>query len=145
MRAHILVLVAAIVASSYGLAQDSARTPAPPQYRLIVENETIRLTDAQSGRLLAKTTFGRWGVASPTRDKLRHVALDVTAAVVAGNGGREHTVDPNMPVCTASEKAPLGSCITATVEHGIGFIIVSDSESTSHYEALLSGAPVSPR
>jgi hypothetical protein len=99
------------------------------------------LTDARSSQLLGKTTFERWGVVSPTRDELRHVALDVTAAVVAGNGAREHTVDPNSPVYTAAEKDKAPH-VTATVEHGIAFIMVSDNDSIGHYEAFLSGGPV---
>ena len=47
------------------------------------------------GKVLGKTTFERLGVVAPTQDELRHGALDVTAAVVAGNGSRKRTVGPN--------------------------------------------------
>jgi hypothetical protein len=51
-----------------------------------VEKGIITLRDVNSGKLLGRTTFERWGVVTPRQDKLRHVALDVTAPVVAGNG-----------------------------------------------------------
>jgi hypothetical protein len=59
-----------------------------------VEKGIITLRDVNSGKVPGRTTFERWGVVTPTQDKLRHVALDVTAAVVAGNGSRERIVNP---------------------------------------------------
>jgi hypothetical protein len=64
------------------------RTPLPAQLRVSVRKGIITLTDVNSGKVLGRTTFERWGVVAPTQDKLRHVALDVAAAVVAGNGSR---------------------------------------------------------
>ena len=52
---------------------------------------------------MGRTTFERLGVVTPTQDKLRHVALDVTAAVVAGNGSRERIVNPLHKVYTVAD------------------------------------------
>ncbi len=105
-------------------------------YRFSVEKGAVTLADAKSGSVLATTTIERWGRPASTQDQLRHVALDVTAAVVAGNGGREHTVDPNSPVYTMDEatKAP---AVTVTVEHGAIFFIQSDTYTNGRYEALI--------
>ena len=82
MKALLLILTiigAAITESS----------PAPaPQFRLSVDKGIITLRAVNDGKVLGKTTFERLGVVAPTQDELRHVALDVTAAVVAGNGSR---------------------------------------------------------
>ncbi len=138
MRILLLISLQAVAS----LAMLSSATPPDAQYRVHVENGTITLFSIKSGELLARTTFERWGIVSPTRDKLRHVALDLTAAVVAGNGGREHSVDPNLPVCTCVENETIaeGSCLTATVEHGLAFVIFSDTERPGRYEAFIIGS-----
>jgi hypothetical protein len=107
-------------------------------YRVIVADGVITVADANSGAVLGKTTLKRWGVVAPNQDKLRHVALDVTAALVAGNGGREHTVDPSAPVYTSADydKGKARS-VTATVERGVAFAILSDTRANDRYEALI--------
>ena len=58
-----------------------------PSYRVIVESGHIVVKDAKNGAYMGGTTFEKFGVtATSTQDKLRHVALDIVAAVVAGNG-----------------------------------------------------------
>jgi len=74
--------------------QADSRIPLPAQFRVSVEEGIITLRDMNSGKVVGRTTFERLGVVTPTQDKLRHVALDVTAAVVAGNGSRERIVNP---------------------------------------------------
>ena len=130
-------------------AQSTATSPAPSaspspiktevSYRFSVEKGAVTLADAKSGSVLATTTIERWGRPASTQDQLRHVALDITAAVVAGNGGREHTVDPNSPVYTMDEatKAP---AVTATVENGAIFFIQSDTYTNGRYQALIGNA-----
>src|SRR4029077_15426731 len=54
----------------------------------------ITLRDVNSGKVLGRTTFERWGVVTPTQDKLRHVALDVTAAVVGEMGVGNASLTP---------------------------------------------------
>jgi hypothetical protein len=62
-------------------------SPAPaPQFRVCADKGIITLKAVNNGKVLGKPTFERLGVVSPTQDELRHMALDVTAAVVAGNG-----------------------------------------------------------
>jgi hypothetical protein len=82
------------------------------------------------------------------RQRYRVIQLAHVAAVVAGNGSREHTVDPNSPVYTLAEvkknKAPM---VTGTLEHGFVFVLLSDTQANGRYEALVymsrpeSGAP----
>ncbi len=109
MKALLLILTvigAAITESS----------PAPaPQFRVSVDKGIITLRAVNDGKVLGKTTFERLGVA-PTQDELRHVALDVTAAVVAGNGSRKRTVGPSARVYTLAEK-DTAPHVTGTFEH----------------------------
>lgn len=134
MKAFVLILtVMAAVAT--------ASTPPAPQFRVNVDEGVITLSDANDGTLLGKTTFERWGVVAPTQDKLRHVALDVTAAVIAGHGSREHSVTPTARVYTFAEKDK-SPHVTATVEQGAMFMLLSDTQKNGRYEALIHMARV---
>jgi hypothetical protein len=108
-----------------------------------VEEGIITLRDVNSGKVMGRTTFERWGVvAPPTQDKLRHVALDVTAAVVAGNGSRERIVNPFHKVYTvADHKKGKAAYITMTLEHNLAFVLSSDTQTKSRYEALVENKP----
>jgi hypothetical protein len=118
------------------------RTPLPPQLRVSVEKGIITLTDVNSGKVLGRTTFERWGVVAPTQDKLRHVALDVAAAVVAGNGSRERIVNPIHPVYTlADHEKGKAAHITMTLEHDVAFVLASDTQTNGRYEALIENRP----
>jgi len=64
------------------------------------------------------------------------VALDVTAAVVAGNGNRKRTVGPSARVYTLAEKDK-GPYVTGTFEHGAVFVLLSDTQMKDRYEALI--------
>lgn len=88
------------------------------------------------GKVLGRTTFERWGVVAPTQDKLRHVALDVTAAIIAGHGQRERSVTPASRIYAFAErdKAPH---IAATFEQGAIFVLLSDTQRNGRYEALI--------
>jgi hypothetical protein len=125
---------------------DSKQQPASKaDYRVNVAGGVITVADANSGAVLGKTTLERWGVVAPNQDKLRHVALDVTAAVVAGNGGREHTVDPSAPVYTSADyENGKARDVTATLERGIAFAILSDAQANDRYEALIFRATFRP-
>jgi len=92
-------------------------SPAPtPQFQVSVDKGVITLRAASNGRVLGKTTFERLGVIAATRDALRHMALDVTAAVVAGNGSTKRTVGPSARVYTLAEK-DTAPHVTGTFEH----------------------------
>ena len=92
MKALVLILTVIVAAITEA-------SPAPaPQFRLSVDKDIITLRAVNNGKILGKTTFERLGVVAPTHDELRHVALDVSAAVVAGNGGRKRTVGLGAPV-----------------------------------------------
>ena len=80
-----LVLILTII----GAATTEASAPAAPQFRVSVDKGIITLRDVNNGKILGKTTLARLGVVAPTQDELRHVALDVTAAVVAGKWKQE--------------------------------------------------------
>ena len=108
--------------------------------RLTVDKGIITLVKAQSGAIICASSLSRWGITKPTQDRLRHLALDCAAACVAGNGGREHSVDPNSPVSTSDEgkkSPPPAGTITATIEHGVVFIIQRDTYTNGRYEALI--------
>ena len=91
---------------------------------------------------MGRTTFERWGVVTPTQDKLRHVALDVTAAVVAGNGSRERIVNPFHKVHTvAGHKKGKATYVTMTLEHDVAFVLSSDTQTNGRYEALIENRP----
>jgi hypothetical protein len=127
-----LVLILTII----GAATTEASAPAAPQFRVSVDKGIITLRDVNNGKILGKTTFERLGVVAPTQDELRHVAPDVTAAVVAGNGSRKRTVGPSARVYTLAEKdkAPY---VTGTFEHGAVFVLLSDTQLDGRYEALI--------
>jgi hypothetical protein len=118
------------------------RTPLPVQLRVSVEKGIITLTDVNSGKVLGRTTFERWGVVTPTQDKLRHVALDVTAAAVGGNGSRERIVNPLHKVYTeADHKNGKAAYATMTLEHDVAFVLSSDTQTNGRYEALIENRP----
>jgi hypothetical protein len=70
-----LVLILTITAAAV-----TASTLPEAQFRVNVDKGIVTLSDVSGGSVLGRTTFERWGVVAPTQDKLRHVALDVTAA-----------------------------------------------------------------
>lgn len=111
------------------------------QFHVNIDEGVITVSDVNEGKVLGRTTFERWGVVAPTQDKLRHVALDVTAAVIAGHGQRERSVTPGSRVYTFAErdKAPH---ITATFEQGAIFVLLSDTQRNGRYEALIYMAKV---
>jgi hypothetical protein len=118
------------------------RTPPPAQLRVSVEKGIITLTDVDSGKVLGRTTFERWGVVAPTQDKLRHVALDVAAAVVAGNGSRTRIVNPIHRVYTVAEhKKGKTAYATMTLECDVAFVLSRDRETNGRYEALIENRP----
>ena len=152
----IILILAAIATMSFAMCPDAegqrlplpegqadSRIPLLAQFRVSVEKGIITLKDVNSGRVMGRTTFERWGVvAPPTQDKLRHVALDVTAAVVAGNGSRERIVNPFHKVCTvADHKKGKAAYITMTLEHNLAFVLSSDTQTKSRYEALVENKP----
>jgi hypothetical protein len=107
-----------------------------------VEKGIITLTDVNSGKVIGRTTLERWGVVTPTQDKLRHVALDVTAAVVAGNGSRERIVNPLHKVYTvADHEKGKAAYVTMTLEHDVAFVLSSDTQTNGRYEALIESRP----
>ena len=128
----ILTAMAAVAAAS---------TVPVPQLRVNIEEGVITLSDVSGGKVLGRTTFERWGVVAPTQDKLRHVALDVTAAVVAGHGQRERSVTPSARVYTFAEKDKAPH-VTATFEQGAIFVLLSDTQINGHYEALVYMAKI---
>jgi hypothetical protein len=111
------------------------------QFRVNVDEGVITLSDVSGGKVLGRTTFERWGVVAPTQDKLRHVALDVTAAVIAGHGQRERSVTPSARVYTFAEKDKAPH-VTATFEQGAIFVVLNDTQRNGRYEALIHMAKV---
>ena len=89
---------------------------------------------------MGRTTFEGWDVVALTQDKLHHLALDVTAAVIAGPGQRECSVTPRARVYTFAEndKTPH---VTATLERS-DICALSDTQWNGRYEALIHMARV---
>jgi hypothetical protein len=152
----IILILAAITTMSFAMCLDAAgqqlplpegqpgpRAPLPAQFRVSVEKGIITLTDVNSGKVIGRTTFERWGVvAAPTQDELRHLALDVTAAVVAGNGSRERIVNPFHKVYTVEDqKEGKVGYATMTLEHNLAFVLTSDTQTNGRYEALIENRP----
>ena len=126
MKASVLIL------TIIGAAVTEASPPPAPQFRVSLDKGIITLKDVNNGKVLGKTTFERLGVVAPTQDELRHVALDVTAAVVAGSGNRKRTVGPSARVFTLAEKDK-GPYVTGTFEHGAVFVLLSDTQMNGRY------------
>lgn len=151
----IILILAAIATTAFAICLDAqgqrlslpedqadSRTPLPAQFRVSVEKGIITLRDVNSGKVLGRTTIERWGVVTPTQDKLRHVALDVTAAVVAGNGSRERIVNPFHKVYTvADHKKGQAAYATMTLEHNLAFVLSTDTQTKGRYEALIENRP----
>src|SRR5437867_7045242 len=82
-----------------------------------------------NGQPLGRVKVADWAEATQRTlpkigDDLRHFALNAVAAVVAGDGRREHVLDPDMSVTTREESMARGNYhypITLTLERGIGF------------------------
>src|ERR1700686_1874448 len=131
MKIRILLIFLALVATL-----SAAPTDTQPSYRFTVEKGAITVTDVKTGAVLGTTTIERLGRPAATQDQLRHVALDVTAAVVAGAGHRENTMDPSLPVYTAEEqKVGKAPHISLAHEGAFLFLINSDSKRSGRYEA----------
>ena len=151
----IILILAAIATMSFAMCLDAqgqclslpegqadSRTPLPAQFRVSVEKGIITLRDVNGGKVMGRTTFERLGVVTPTQDKLRHVVLDVTAAVVAGNGSRERIVNPLHKVYTvADHKKSKAAYVTMTLEHDASFVLSSDTQTNGRYEALSENRP----
>src|SRR4030095_3651527 len=61
---------------------------------------------------------------------LRHLAVNAVAAVVAGNGGREHTIEPHAGIITIDESKTRSNenlYPVVTLERGTAFAIIRDT------------------
>src|SRR4029453_13201470 len=151
----IILILAAIATTTFAICLDAqgqrlslpegqadSQIPLPAQFRVSVEKGIITLRDVNSGKVLGRTTFERLGVVTPTQEKPRHVALDVTAAVVAGNGSRKRIVNPFHKVYTvADHKKRNAAYATMTLEHNLAFVLSSDTQTKGRYEALIENRP----
>lgn len=135
------VMKALVLTLTMLTAVATASTVPVAQFRVNVDEGVITVSDVSGGKVLGRTTFERWGVVAPTQDKLRHVALDITAAVIAGHGQREHSVTPTARVYTFAEKDKAPH-VTATFEQGAIFVLLSDTQTSGRYEALIHMAKV---
>jgi hypothetical protein len=91
----------------------------------------------------AKIKCAKWAKAvnqplPTTQDQMRHFALDIAAAAVAGHGGREHTTDPDRRIVTFEESdGSVGNPTTLTIERGSGFAILRDKQEGDVYSAQI--------
>jgi hypothetical protein len=99
------------------------RTPLPAQLRVSVKKGIITLTDVNSGKVLGRTTFERWGV-------------------VAGNGTRARIVNPFHQVYTvADHKKGKAAYVTMTLERNVAFVLSNDTQTNGRYEAFIENRP----
>jgi hypothetical protein len=116
----------------------SAQTPQGvlARFRVIIDNGYCRVTDARDGQYQGGISIEkRKSMGASTNN--RHMALDVTAGVIAGGGSRAHTTDPNSPVVTLAESKDKNKAVTATEERGHLFVMASDTKAKGHYEAIV--------
>jgi hypothetical protein len=76
---------------------------------------------------------------------LRHLAVNAVAAVVAGNGGREHTIEPHAGIITIDESKTRSNenlYPVVTLERGTAFAIIRDTYTKSGYRAEIIAFPV---
>ena len=128
------------------LAQGGQKEKTKPSFIVLIEDGMIKVCDEKQ-KVLGAVEFGKWvqlyddmTMWSDTLDNQRHIALDAVAAVVAGDGGREHTVDPFSEVITVEESRSKGNeryPITLTMEGGMAFAILRDSKQTNPYRAQI--------
>ena len=115
-------------------------------YTVTIIDGVVYVSDAD-GETFARVKCSVWakGVNQPlptTRDERRHFALDIVAAAVAGNGGREQTTAPDLPVITVKEGGgSRRNAITLTIEHGTGFAILADMDQRDFYYAQIMVIP----
>jgi hypothetical protein len=123
-------------------------TPAPGSgkpsytvsYTVMITDGWISVGDAD-GETFGKIKCADWAKAlnqplPTTRDERRHFALDIIAAAVAGDGGREHITAPDLPVITVKESdGSVGTAARLTIEHGSGFAILVDTDQHGFYYA----------
>lgn len=94
----------------------------------------MTVQNAATGQLIARTSTAKLRQAGYDLER-RHLALDATAAVVAGDGSREHTVNPGTPVTTLDERDRTGEIPLITVEHGFVFVVHHDGTGKDGYTA----------
>jgi hypothetical protein len=116
----------------------SAQTPQGvlARFRVIIDNGYCRATDARDGQYQGGISIEKWKSLGASTDN-RHMALDVTAGVVAGGGSRAHTIDQNSPVVTLAESKGKNKPVTGTEERGHVFVMASDTKAKGHYEAIV--------
>jgi hypothetical protein len=114
------------------------------QFIFAIDGEVVTLRDASTGELLAQGTLARLAQPGYSSDP-RHIALDLTAALIAGGGEREATVSRDVKVVTVQEHDQGGDYPTVTIEHSRVFVIQSDKLPGGRYEALVYLFPGSMR
>jgi hypothetical protein len=101
-----------------------------------IQNRRATLRNAKTKELLASAPMARLAQAGYDLE-VRHLALDFTAAAIAGGGGREATISAGFPVVTDADHDRTGEPPTVTAEHGMVFVIKRDGTVGNRYEALV--------
>jgi hypothetical protein len=119
-------LISSILAA-FAFALTAITAPAQDgRYLFHIAGQTVIISDVSTHQLIARTTM-----ATLQRDghclEVRHLALNSVAAVVAGDGAREKTVNPDVTVNTLEERDQTGVIPVVTIEHGKVFVIHHDS------------------
>jgi hypothetical protein len=139
MKTRTLIIAALLTCSA---TLFGAVSPVPWSYRIKINVKTkqVVISDPKGAELAtagpkALAALGCGNSENPTRDQLRHAALNIVAAAIAGSGGREHTVDPNSHVYAVHDREK--PYVTLTMEQGVTFVMVDDTYHNSIYEARI--------
>jgi hypothetical protein len=123
----IAVMALAMLTASVNAEQSSLPQGVAAQFIVTIKKDVIELRSARNPAIIGIGSVAKVAKACESAD-YRHVALNVTAAVIAGNGERDHTVNPQEPVYSVSDaNSNKAIAISLTVEHGWLFCIDHDS------------------
>lgn len=115
-----------------------------PSYTVVIADGFVYVCDGDNVEFaFARIECAKWAKAvnqplPTTRDEMRHFALDIVAAAIAGHGGREHTTDPDSRIVTFEESdGSIRMAATLTIENGSGFAILRDKQEGDRYYAKI--------
>jgi hypothetical protein len=140
LRTIQILIAGALLECSVTLFSTESAEPWSYRVNINVKTKHVVISDAKGAEIAtagpkALADFGCGNTENPTKDQLRHAALNLVAAVIAGNNGREHTVDPNSPVYAVHDRDE--PYVTLTMEHGVTFGMLDDTYQNGVYEAKI--------
>ena len=129
-KRFLLTIIAALAFALTALMEEAQDA----KFTFRIKSEVVTVQNAATGQLIARTSTAKLRQAGYDLER-RHLALDATAAVVAGDGSRDNTVNPGTPVTTLQDRDNTGEIPLITVEHGLVFVIHHDGTGKGGYTA----------